>query len=616
MTITLGSNIAAISAQRQLAKKTDDISVQFERLSSGLRINRASDDAAGLSIASSLDANSRIYTQGIRNVNDGVSFLNIADSALESLSTIAIRVAELSEQSANGSYGAAQRQALDAEAQALSAEYTRIIQTSKFNGINVFRSSGNTLTLQAGFGTAESTSLSIGASLYHQVGDGTFGAFNNLAALTTQGAGSAPNLKTGDMNRDGYVDLVVGNHTGGGYWDVKIQFGNGDGTFKAPVTVTGSSGQNAADVRVVDIDNDNDLDVLLGAQAGVSVSINNGSGTFSTGTGAAGAIGSLNGDFTGDGKVDLMVLGAAAVYIGVGNGDGSFNASTSIPMGVFTDGVVGDFNGDSRQDLLLYGGTSVSLWTGNGNGTFNAGVTLGTSISSGTTLSKYDIDGDGDQDWAIASGSSVFVGIGNGNGTFNAPRSFVIGSGVLIAGFTDNNDDGSVDIVAASSTSVATIFGNGDGTFKASISSSNPTNSASSSAIADLNSDGVSDVITMGPGGVGIQIANSSAAIDSFDIDLTTQAAARTSLDSSRARIESLARERGQIGAYLSRLQVNQNNLASFVTSIRAAHSRIMEADVGSESSKLLSSQISQQASSAVLAQANQIPALALSLLS
>ena len=91
----------------------------YERLSSGQRINRASDDAAGLAVSSSLHVNTRVYNQAIRNINDGVSALTIADQAISNLSDIVVRQTELAEQAANGIYSTIQRAAMDREAQAL-----------------------------------------------------------------------------------------------------------------------------------------------------------------------------------------------------------------------------------------------------------------------------------------------------------------------------------------------------------------------------------------------------------------------------------------------------------------------------------------------------------------
>ena len=117
--ITRGSSIASLMVERRLAESTAGLKTSFERLSSGLRINRASDDAAGLSISASLKADTRVYSQGVRNVNDGISLLGIADNALESLSNILTREQELAAQAANGTLRGKQRLALDAEAQAL-----------------------------------------------------------------------------------------------------------------------------------------------------------------------------------------------------------------------------------------------------------------------------------------------------------------------------------------------------------------------------------------------------------------------------------------------------------------------------------------------------------------
>ena len=116
MSIKIGSNIASIQAQRRLADATDSLSNIFARLSSGQRINKASDDAAGLAIADDLHVKTRVYTQAIRNGNDGISLLNISDSANENVAGIITRIRELAEQSANGTYSNKQRDAIDNEA--------------------------------------------------------------------------------------------------------------------------------------------------------------------------------------------------------------------------------------------------------------------------------------------------------------------------------------------------------------------------------------------------------------------------------------------------------------------------------------------------------------------
>lgn len=128
--LTINSNIASLNAQRSFGNATKRLSDSFTRLSSGLRINRAVDDAAGLSISESLKLDTRVFNQGIRNLNDGASVLSIADGALSELSSIMVRLNELAEQSANGTLGNRQRLALDQEAQSLAREYNRIARST------------------------------------------------------------------------------------------------------------------------------------------------------------------------------------------------------------------------------------------------------------------------------------------------------------------------------------------------------------------------------------------------------------------------------------------------------------------------------------------------------
>ena len=109
LSITIGSNIASLKAQGLLSKANEQVGTSLERLSTGMRINRASDDAAGLSIVSRLNSDTRVLTQALRNVNDGISALNIASGTIGQLSTVVTRLSELATQSANGTYSSTQR---------------------------------------------------------------------------------------------------------------------------------------------------------------------------------------------------------------------------------------------------------------------------------------------------------------------------------------------------------------------------------------------------------------------------------------------------------------------------------------------------------------------------
>jgi flagellin len=159
MAITLGSNIASLQAQRRLGNATQALGSSYEKLSSGQRINKASDDAAGLAIADSLRANQRVASVAIRNANDGISTIAIADSALGEIGNVLSRLAELSQQSANGVFSVVQRSALSNEFVALSSEIERIAVTTEFNGVKLL--SGNAaVVLQVGFNSTSTSQIS------------------------------------------------------------------------------------------------------------------------------------------------------------------------------------------------------------------------------------------------------------------------------------------------------------------------------------------------------------------------------------------------------------------------------------------------------------------------
>jgi flagellin len=150
MALNIRTNVPALTAQRNLAQTERGLQTAYERLSSGLRINRASDDAAGLAIAENLKADARIAAVGIRNASDGVSIIAITDSAIGQITNILSRLAELATQSANGVYSNGQRSALQLEFTALMSEVERIAVTTEFNGLNLL-SGGENVTFHVGF---------------------------------------------------------------------------------------------------------------------------------------------------------------------------------------------------------------------------------------------------------------------------------------------------------------------------------------------------------------------------------------------------------------------------------------------------------------------------------
>ena len=134
MALRIFNNLFSVTAQRHLGNNNDRLGQSLERLSSGLRINRASDDAAGLAISAALRGDIRSLNQATRNANDGISLINTAEGALSEQASILVRLRELASQAATGTVGSTERATIDREFQALMSEIDRISAVTEFNG--------------------------------------------------------------------------------------------------------------------------------------------------------------------------------------------------------------------------------------------------------------------------------------------------------------------------------------------------------------------------------------------------------------------------------------------------------------------------------------------------
>ena len=170
MSMVIGTNVASLSAQRHLANSRADMEVSMERLASGKRINSAMDDAAGLTVTHKLDAKITGLNQAVRNGNDGISMIKVAEGALEEISGILNRMKELTVQGANGTYATADLAAMSTEFVQLYTEMTRISDATDFNGYQVI---GNSVTINI------------------QVGDTNLASQDVIAITTTDSANTA-----------------------------------------------------------------------------------------------------------------------------------------------------------------------------------------------------------------------------------------------------------------------------------------------------------------------------------------------------------------------------------------------------------------------------------------
>jgi flagellin len=179
----INTNLASLNAQRNLSTSANDLSTSLQRLSSGLRVNSAKDDAAGLSIATKMDSQIRGMTVAARNANDGISLIQTADGALSNISDALQRIRELAVQGANQTNGTAEWSNIDTEVQALNKEIGRISTETKFNGTAVLSSSGTTKDIQVGADSGQKITVS-------------FGADTTYAGLTIAGISDAASAST------------------------------------------------------------------------------------------------------------------------------------------------------------------------------------------------------------------------------------------------------------------------------------------------------------------------------------------------------------------------------------------------------------------------------------
>ena len=182
---TINTNINSLNAQRNLSTTTNSLAVSMARLSSGLRVNSAKDDAAGLAIAERMNTQTRGMNVAIRNANDGISLAQTAEGALGAISNNLQRMRELAVQAANGTNTSTDIQSLDAEFNLLASENARVASSTTFNGLNVIAAA--TFDFQVGANSTTNDTISVAGSSYTgtatSLGSATSTAFAQISLL-------------------------------------------------------------------------------------------------------------------------------------------------------------------------------------------------------------------------------------------------------------------------------------------------------------------------------------------------------------------------------------------------------------------------------------------------
>ncbi|WP_350608147.1 flagellin [Pseudoalteromonas sp. MER144-MNA-CIBAN-0113] len=255
MALSVNTNVASLNAQRNLSKSSEALGTSMQRLSSGMKINSAKDDAAGLQIANRLS--SQINGLGVaqRNANDGISMSQTAEGAMQESSNILQRMRDLSLQSANGSNDANARAALQKEVGALQQELTRIAETTKFGGTSLLDGSFGTKQFQVGSNANETINVTLRDVSADALGaneiDGAGSVFGAVAAAGDMATNEA--ITAGTLNING-VDVTLGANDGADGAAAKINAAATGVVAEArlEVTIAGITNTDNATINVGD----------------------------------------------------------------------------------------------------------------------------------------------------------------------------------------------------------------------------------------------------------------------------------------------------------------------------------------------------------------------------
>jgi flagellin len=597
MGLVVNTNIASINAQRQLSSSGADLDQASERLASGKRINSAADDAAGLAIANRQTSQIRGLDQAIRNANDGISLIQTAEGALDATSNILQRVRELSVQSANGIYSDNDRATLDAEVKQLTSELDRIAESTAFNGQKILDGSLGTLKLQVGAEAGDTIDLEVQGFSAAELG-GAAGGGDVIGTAAATGADLLTGLQAIVNTSDDTLTIndqavstmanattlqealdVINTSVSGVEASAFVEATLGDSTTTGNGILTGSErvsfailGQNGS-TTTIEVGNTGSLqDVAdsLNAQAGtlVQASVND------------------------DGRLQLASESAALITIGetgsgvaaaaVGSADTTaFNASLSFELTSAEPGVV--------ENATAGGSPTVN----------SVDITLGDDVVGSTIGIQTRSDGDVTGELLTATAAATSAG----DLIINGVAIGGVASGAANAGA---QGDALVVVINAQSAATGVVATNASGI----LSLDSVDGSEISIEFAEANA-----AATFAATGLIETNASNSQGGSVADINISTQTGATAAIEVVDLALEQINSQRADLGAINNRLDFTVSNLSNVSENTSAARSRIMDADFASETAELSRAQVLQQASQAILAQANARPQQVLSLL-
>jgi len=576
MTI-LNTNLSAIAAQNSLRTTSLNQTTAMERLSSGVRINSAKDDAAGLAISTRMTSNIRGLSAAIRNANDGISLTQTAEGGLSSIGDNLQRIRELAVQSANTGNNDTDRGALNTEARQLVSEIDRIANNITFNGIKLLDGSFQNQSLQVGAGNEvnDRIAISIGSAKVSALGIGSNSSYSKVL-----GVGS--NVPTGTLSAG---SLSINNAQIGASVSDGVSYRNADGSAIAKASainaasgltgVTATVGKTSVISAAVTAGNYSATsvgDVLInGVDIGV---IDTASGAVDRGTQVAAAI---NGKASQTGVTAIADTSTGVVTLTAADGRNITISSTT--------------NGGLKTGLKSDYATTTS-------------VTVGTVAAGGLVINGVSIGAVGTGTTATATAQAILM--------VNAINLMTATTGVIASAATDS---GIISLTVKS--------GEGRGIEISGASVGNfgfATGNSTTTAAIQLSTQGPNGIVLGGTTGLAAtgQSAvgyNASVLMSSGGVDLSTAQGSQAALTVLDKAINTVTDSRASMGAYQNRLTASVANLEITSMNLQASRSRILDTDYAKETTNLAKSQIIQQAATAMLAQANQSSQSVLSLL-
>jgi len=651
----INTNVMSLNSQRQLNKSQLMQNEAMERLSSGLRINSAKDDAAGLAISTGMESQIRGLNQAVRNANDGISMAQTAEGAMDEMTNILQRMRELSIQAANDTNSTSNRASIQAEVDQLYSELDRIATVTQFNGVNLLDGSSGATTLQIGANAGEQLGFSIGAvttrdlnlNAVSGVGELNGGRVDSVATVNTSEItlnGIALSGAGAPTNATGFVDVI--NAKTGSTGVVASAYNVVEGQHAVSgvtsgLTVNGVAISNTGSMQdLVDTINleAGDVTATITNEGGLRLSNDSGR-TISIG-GTAGGSGLVNDTYSGyvsltNGSDEAIEFGLVASEVSAGNVTNSEIAGMGFVESVGSDQVKG----------YAVKGTNIST----SDAIAINGVEIG-SVGIGTTATASDIafaiNSVSDESGVSAvAQSKVEYTINITNFDEGAAGTGIVINNIVIttaAAGTITSMDDVVNAINGKGVAGLTASVNAEtGKLVLETAGSNIKVNDTVGSVFDANAANLCEetygVITLtGADGKDVVVTSNASAETARDealskmgfidvggnssavaigLSVSTVQNASNSIDRIDSALAKISSIRGDLGAIQNRLSATISNLQNVSQNLSAANSRIKDADFASETSKLSKSQILQQAGTAMLSQANASSQNVLSLL-